>query len=641
MTEGVKKQIWAYFHLIRVLQGKTHLPLKVKAVGETSGRPYNVDFSDEKEYNYTYNNSVLTAAIQYDITVAYDNSDIPYAVSKTQSGYIYYTYDNQGRLIQKNVNGSKYFYDHTEDGRIITRYGDTLISSKEDSFGRREFEELSFKTGILTRRFEYCDGEITDTHKQNGKIKSGAITQLVKRIVLSDGRVLEYEYDKEERITKVSDSLAGVTEYSYDSLGQLICESANGVKTVVTYDNYGNILTKGNNTYTYADSVWRDKLTAYNGQSITYDNQGNPTSYLGHTLVWEKGRQLKSFDTNSYTYNANGIRTSKSVNGVKHTYVLDGTKLIRETWGANTLTPLYDENDEVRGICYNDSYYYFHKNLQGDIIAITDSTGTTVAAYTYDAWGVCTVRSDISQNDIATINPYRYRGYYYDSETSLYYLQSRYYDPEIGRFVNADETKYLGATGTVAGYNLYAYCENDCVGLLDDDGSWPKTYKLVTSTKINCYAYVLGLSTYRNVPYKCKPYTVVDIYNAVYADMDNIKRDAIKLGTTYNFSLLYRSCKPFLNSYYIIAMRVGNRYVPGNGTVNDYHFWVLHENGAWSHKPGYLPSQYVGSYLRHNPSFENWRLYYGYNNKTWTFNYFYNSKTYYMLISKTIVFKRK
>ena len=100
-----------------------------------------------------------------------------------------------------------------------------------------------------------------------------------------------------------------------------------------------------------------------------------------------KGRQLKSFDDITYTYNANGIRTSKTVNGVKYTYVLDGTKILRETWGSNVMDTLYDNEDNVCGIVYNGDAYYFLKNLQGDVIAITDSSGETVAEYTYDASG--------------------------------------------------------------------------------------------------------------------------------------------------------------------------------------------------------------------------------------------------------------
>ena len=197
----------------------------------------------------------------------------------------------------------------------------------------------------------------------------------------------------------------------------------------MVYDSCGNIVSKNGIAYSYGDPAWKDILTAYNGQPITYDKQGNPTTYLGHTLAWEKGRQLKSFDTNTYTYNANGIRTSKTVNGVKHTYTLDGTKILCEAWGGNTLVPLYDNEESVCGIIYNDEPFYFQKDLQGDIIAIVDKNAHTVARYSYDAWGACTVVADTSECSAAAVNPFRYRGYYFDSETKLFYAESRYYSP--------------------------------------------------------------------------------------------------------------------------------------------------------------------------------------------------------------------
>ena len=108
----------------------------------------------------------------------------------------------------------------------------------------------------------------------------------------------------------------------------------------MTYDNYGNIVEKNGKAYSYGDEKWKDLLTGFDGKTIEYDAQGNPTSYLGHTLTWEKGRQLKKFIKSAgtvidYTYNANGIRTSKTVGDVKHTYTLDGTKILRETWDGN------------------------------------------------------------------------------------------------------------------------------------------------------------------------------------------------------------------------------------------------------------------------------------------------------------------
>ena len=216
----------------------------------------------------------------------------------------------------------------------------------------------------------------------------------------------------------------------------------------------------------------KDLLTKYGNQTITYDAQGNPTSYLGHTLTWEKGRQLKSFDGNTYTYNANGIRTSKTVNGVKHTYTLDGTKILREAWGNNTLIPLYDNEESVCGIVYNDTPYYFIKNLQGDVIAVVNKDAQVVVKYSYDAWGVCTVTQDTSGCSIATVNPYRYRGYYYDEEIELYYLQTRYYDACAGRFINGDESIYIGISASILGYNIFTYCYNDALNLSDPTGHY-------------------------------------------------------------------------------------------------------------------------------------------------------------------------
>ena len=216
---------------------------------------------------------------------------------------------------------------------------------------------------------------------------------------------------------------------------------------------------------------------------IVYDNLGNPISYLGNTLSWEKGHQLKQFTKAdgtiiSYTYNANGIRTSKTVGGVKHTYALDGARILKETWGDCTLIPLYDNEDSVCGIMYDDAAYYFHKNLQGDVIEIKNAYGVLVARYTYDAWGRVVAITDsngfdVSNNaaHVANANPFRYRGYYYDAEIGMYYLQSRYYDSVIGRYINPDTVSMVFENETNS--NLYWYCCNDAVNKLDEYGLSP------------------------------------------------------------------------------------------------------------------------------------------------------------------------
>jgi RHS repeat-associated protein len=117
--------------------------------------------------------------------------------------------------------------------------------------------------------------------------------------------------------------------------------------------------------------------------------------------------------------------------------------------------------------------YWFEKNLQGDIVAVYNEGGTKLVSYTYDAWGnVTTTYHNGGASTAAQYNPFRYRGYYYDSETGLYYVSSRYYDPEIGRWINADSV--IAGTGeNVLGYNMFAYCFNNPVNMSDPTGNWP------------------------------------------------------------------------------------------------------------------------------------------------------------------------
>ncbi len=280
----------------------------------------------------------------------------------------------------------------------------------------------------------------------------------------------------------MTSSIDGVTEYTYDELGQLVTETVDGeTVNAMVYDNYGNIVSKNGVAYTYGDDTWKDLLTGYGKQTITYDAQGNPTSYLGHTLTWEKGRQLKTFDNVRYTYNFNDVRTAKVVGDTIHHYTVDGTKILSETWAESTLIPLYDYEDAVCGIIYNDEPFYFQKNIHGDIVGIIDKNTDVVAKYSYDAWGFCSVILDCSNCSIATINPYRYRGYYYDVETELYYLQCRYFDSKTGRFINSDEGLILTLSKYPNRGNLFAYCHNDPINEVDYFGYlsfWKRAYYL-------------------------------------------------------------------------------------------------------------------------------------------------------------------
>ena len=182
--------------------------------------------------------------------------------------------------------------------------------------------------------------------------------------------------------------------------------------------------------------------------------------------------------TLSFEYNGDGLRTSKTVNGVKHTYRLNGSQIVSEAWGNNLLIYLYDAEGAPVGMMYRNSTYpsdtfdtfWFEKNLQGDIVAVYDEDGTKLISYTYDAWGnfATTYHNDCTASNHANLNPFRYRGYYYDTETGLYYLQSRYYNPKIGRFISADS--YASTGQGILGNNMYAYCLNNPVRYSDPTG---------------------------------------------------------------------------------------------------------------------------------------------------------------------------
>ncbi len=208
----------------------------------------------------------------------------------------------------------------------------------------------------------------------------------------------------------------------------------------------------------------KDQLQTYNGQACVYDAVGNPTSYKGKTLSWVRGRKLATYDNVSFEYDAQGKRISK--NTIKYYYNSAG-KLLASSDGME----YFYNTVGVMGFVYNGNKYIYRKNLQGDIIEILDSSGNSVVQYVYDAWGQHEVVATSGYETLAQLNPFRYRGYFYDVETGLYFLKTRYYDPEIGRFINIDEVSYLDAEA-INGLNLYIYCDDNPIMGYDPDGTW-------------------------------------------------------------------------------------------------------------------------------------------------------------------------
>ena len=316
-----------------------------------------------------------------------------------------------------------------------------------------------------------------------------------------------YEYDGVGNITSenvwTSDATKPLREsYSYDSKNQLVRHDSVTQNCTITYsyDAGGNITAKKiyayttgsldgktpNETinYTYDNDAWKDELTSYKGEAIEYDDIGNPELYRGWGMTWQ-GRQLVKAEkdkTLTFTYDSEGIRTSKTVGSTTTKYLLNGTQILAQTTNGITTSFFYDQQgNRVAMADSSNHFYYYIYNLQGDVIALADAaTGKLVVTYTYDAWGKLVELKDTTANSIGTQNPFRYRGYYYDTETSLYYLQSRYYDPDTGRFISADGQLNEG----VLGYNMFAYCENNPVNMSDESGHWPKWSTVLKATAI-------------------------------------------------------------------------------------------------------------------------------------------------------------
>lgn len=450
-----------------------------------------------------------------------------------------YTYDSDSRLkgISYSVPGlidnatETYYYntsttDNVSDGALekMALFSDAWIAYRYDSLSRLKERDVG---NILTEHQTYLAG--------SGTCTTTTLPETFYTTALGGSTKLsgfQYAYNAVGNVTRITNLTDNTYKtYAYDSLGQLTqVLEYNSSGTAVnqykyTYDNAGNItkwvVSDGTGAYigvdhkfTYGNSDWKDLLTAFDGQSITYDGSGNPLSYYNgkrHTMTWRNGRELNSVTvggkTYSYEYDVNGLRTRKTnADGTYSDYYWMESMLLAEVqYGANgafirTLKFLYDENNTVVGISVKNAgearftSYYYVKNLQGDVVAVyrsdyTEAKGyypTLVASYQYDAWGkVISVKGSAGTelslsaypNHIAHVNPIRYRGYYYDNETGFYYLQSRYYDPVICRFINADNTANLGADGSMLSYNLFAYCFNNPVTLSDDAGSWPNWLK--------------------------------------------------------------------------------------------------------------------------------------------------------------------
>lgn len=447
----------------------------------------------EREVAYSYNSKQqLTEIVEKEnneavASVTYNREDNQTTIVSDPGLTETLEYDEQdNRLIGKTIVGTDvdqtYVFHHKETAdkslESISVDGNT-VKPETDALGRNVGKTVEFPNHkTLEETVSYVK---FGDHATNlpSSIRFG-----FENVVDS---TLQYKYDTMGNIVEISENDMTISRYEYDALGRLTREdnTAFGKTTTWSYDNNGNILVKKEydvtatpteelrlltptacKLYTYQNNS--DQLTSYDGEQFIYDSIGNPGTYRGKDIVWENGRQMTDYDNGNvtFTYDARGRRVEK--NSITFTYDSDGN-LIKQSDG---LEFLYDHTG-VFAVKYDNVTYYYRKDAQGNVIALLDNTGTIVVKYAYDAWGKSlTTVLNVDATAIANLNPFRYRGYYLDTETGFYFLKTRYYDPEVGRFITIDDISYLDPE-SINGLNLYAYCGNNPVMRSDPQGkSW-------------------------------------------------------------------------------------------------------------------------------------------------------------------------
>ena len=478
--------------------------------GVNNGRLQELTFGNGQTVQYTYDRFDRTTAEQYNNVTyeyAYDASGQLAKQSSTAGEEYNYEYDSLGRLIRSSEYNGGTLEQRTEH---VYDASDRLTKQTWYNSGGTTTVTYAYSptTGLLTSLNADIQGSsipVTYTYQGANQLRSKTVGGVMVRAYNfrynNDGSksalpdYINYRdpagelmcgdncfYDESGRLIEIRDSATvnrtdvtpvTIATYGYDRQGQLTAATVGGTSYTYTYDTAGNIQSKqigGTTTnYTYGNSAWRDLLTAYDGREISYDGCGNPTRYYdGSAFTWTQGRRLATAtvgNTNiSYTYDMAGVRSSKTVNGTEYRYTTLSGLVTRQTGDGKTIDFIYDDSNQPLAMKYNGTLYYYILNAQGDVVRIIDGSRNVVASYSYDPWG----KIISSSGALAEVNPLRYRGYYYDSETGFYYLQSRYYDPEIGRFINADNQLSTGSYLT--GMNLFAYCGNNPVNRIDPTG---------------------------------------------------------------------------------------------------------------------------------------------------------------------------
>ena len=411
--------------------------------------------------------------------LSYDLLDRLMRMTDEQGNSYTYTYDVNNCMVKMDhtcgSSSADTSYTYDKDSREVTTKCATSYTrtTTYDKFGR--VTKRSWNTpAVFNTIYTYFD---------NGNNRFS-----LPKTIKNGTELLEYAYDANGNITSIKDS-AGESTYQYDELNQLIRENNHVLDKTLTYhyDLGGNLTAVKEYAFTTADALpaqpqktetgtysaaWKDQLLTWDGTAMTYDAIGNMLTKGTTSYTWIQGRKLSGVENGKsiqYFYDHTGARTKKVVDGIETEYRMAGDLLVSEKTGTQTYWYRYDSGANLVSVTIGGEIYFYVRNAQNDVIALIDAEGNTVVKYIYDSWGKVLSITGSLADTIGVQNPFRYRGYYYDNETGMYYLRSRYYDPGVRRFICADGYASTGQ-GLVC-CNMYAYCENNPICRWDNEGT--------------------------------------------------------------------------------------------------------------------------------------------------------------------------
>lgn len=458
--------------------------------GQMPDQVYSVKWNGEEKLSYTYDplgrlstrtlhvtgnvESIPQLTTQYSYVNVGEDLTTTMVQSVSTMGVTHnYTYDAVGNIqsIQLGSDVTSYEYDALNQ---LVRVNDPI---------QNRTVTYEYENGNITfeHTYDYTTGELPDTPEQSTQYH---YNDPVWRDVLTGISYLRYTSDG----TANAASAYSADAAANTDAGSVLAESLLG-EDFHAVEPTGNSLFAGTLSASafgaqMASAQASNSAVAQSTSTIQSDEIGNITNIDGIEFFWD-GRQLQGAGENGtpyirYEYNIDGQRTKKILQypgtdtPTVTEYFYNGSTLAGQKTGNDVLVFMYDESGDIFGFTYNGDAYYYLKNAQNDVFAVTNADGQAVVLYFYDAWGNVTRSYEADGYEaIAQINPILYRSYYFDAEFGFYYLNTRYYVPAIHRFLNSDSV-IAGVGESVSGNNPFTYCFNNPVNYSDENGNWPK-----------------------------------------------------------------------------------------------------------------------------------------------------------------------